>query len=121
MIPTQGPAIAGIGAIPDRTKSHRVPARKEMPTSVNGKGGKMHPTKGPSKMDIGAIPNKTKSHKVPGRAELPTSANGDSEMIAAPKSGEDRLSHDPVGSKPSKWHRRGYTLTGPVTHDFGKE
>ena len=86
MIPTQGPYVAGVGAIPAQTKSHNLPVRKET------RGDKMMENQGPSKANMGAIPSKTRSHNVPSQPETVGGMQAGGMMPPNMLSGHDRMS-----------------------------
>jgi hypothetical protein len=100
MVPTSGPYVAGIGAIPDKTKSHMVPGRAEQ------NGNKARVNSGPSKSDMGAIPAKTKSHVVPPMQEMSGGAQAGGVMPPIMLSGHDRMSPASADVH-KKWSNKG--------------
>jgi hypothetical protein len=67
-----GPYVPGIGALPEQTKRHSVPAHKEPKPSNT-----LKKNQGPSKADMGAIPNRTDNHNVPSHVEMNGGLQGD--------------------------------------------
>ena len=100
MVPTSGPYVPGIGAIPDHTRSHAVPGRKETV------GNKAMVNQGPSRPGQGAIPSTTKSHVVPPRQEMSGGAQAGGVMPPIMLSGHDRMS--PANADVhKKWSNKG--------------
>jgi hypothetical protein len=105
MMPNQGPYKKDMGAIPEKTKSHSVPARKE----VNG--NKAMKNQGPSKMDMGAIPAKTKSHSVPSHEETMGGMQAGGMMPPVNQSGEGHMSvSSPNADVHKSWKKKGYSM-----------
>jgi hypothetical protein len=106
LVANVGPSKVTMGALPEHTKRHEIPARRELKPLE-----KARVNTGPSRPNQGNIQDTTNSHFLPARREIKPS----NDLQITPQSAADRFSPDPVGSSPKKWTKKNYSLTVPTT------